>query len=382
MSASLRARSTTKDREARIVHPVMNRREFLQSAGAISLALAGSPLTSLAAAPGQAASPHHLPRWRGFNLTDKCVQRVSGNPPFQESDFALIAEWGFDFARLPLSYLCWTDPSDWLKMREPDLKDIDQAVEFGRKHLIHVNLNLHRAPGYCVNPPKEPLELWTEEKALAACAFHWSQLAKRYQGIPNERLSFDLLNEPANISEETYVRVVRRLVEAIRSEDANRLIIADGLQWGREPVHGLAGLGIAQSTRGYDPMQLTHYKAGWVSGADKWGEPAWPLRIEGKPPFDKGRLRRERIEPWKGLEKKAVGIHVGEWGAFNHTPHKVVLAWMQDCLDLWKEAGWGWALWNLRGGFGVLDSHREDVDYEDFRGHKLDRQMLDLLRRG
>lgn len=30
---------------------------------------------------------------------------------------------------------------------------------------------------------------------------------------------------------------------------------------------------------------------------------------------------------------------------------------------------------------GVLDSGRADVPYEDFRGHKLDRQMLDFLQR-
>jgi hypothetical protein len=37
-------------------------------------------------------------------------------------------------------------------------------------------------------------------------------------------------------------------------------------------------------------------------------------------------------------------------------------------LSLWKEAGWGWSMWNLRGPFGVLDSGRADVAYEDFRG--------------
>ena len=71
---------------------------------------------------------------------------------------------------------------------------------------------------------------------------------------------------------------------------------------------------------------------------------------------------------------------MGEWGVFNRTPHAVTLAFMRDYLDLWREAGWGWALWNLRGGFGVLDSQREDVKYEDFRGHKLDREMLEVLR--
>src|SRR5690606_34580400 len=97
--------------------------------------------------------------------------------------------------------------------------------------------NLHRAPGYCDNPPKEPLDLWTDEKALDACAFQWSHFARRFKGVPPERLSFNLLNEPANVSEATYVRVARHLVEAIRAEDPKRLIIADGLQWGREPVY-------------------------------------------------------------------------------------------------------------------------------------------------
>ena len=55
---------------------------------------------------------------------------------------------------------------------------------------------------------------------------------------------------------------------------------------------------------------------------------------------------------------------------------------MKDCLDLWKEAGWGWALWNLRGSFGVLDSGRTDVEYEKYRGHTLDRKMLELLKNG
>jgi endoglucanase len=53
---------------------------------------------------------------------------------------------------------------------------------------------------------------------------------------------------------------------------------------------------------------------------------------------------------------------------------------MRDSLSLWQEAGWGFALWNLRGDFGVLDSGRADVVYEEFKGHKLDRAMLELLR--
>ncbi len=358
----------------------MKRREFVKlTACAASAVAVSQPLLGLAA-EAAAPSASRLPRWRGFNLLEKFTRRRDGNPPFAETDFAWMQDWGFDFVRLPMSYLCWTDPNDWTKLLEPELKHIDQAVEFGRKRKIHVNINFHRAPGYCVNPPKEPLDLWKDPKALEACSLHWAHFAKRYKGIPNTEVSFDLLNEPSDIPVESYVRVVTALVQAIRAEDPQRLIIADGLRWGNKPVPELAGLKLGQSTRGYQPMQISHYKANWVSGSDKWPEPTWPLKINDRDSWDKERLRKDCIAPWKKLEQAGVGVHVGEWGAFNRTPHKVALAWMRDFLDLWKEAGWGWSLWNLRGSFGVVDSGRSDVEYENFNGHKLDRQMLSLLQ--
>src|SRR5579871_4243104 len=201
----------------------MDRRQFLQQAAV----LAGTcSLSGTVPADREEVSASHLPRWRGFNLLDKYVGER--NRPFNEKDFALIAGWGFNFVRLPLSYRCWTDAKDWRQLREPVLKEIDQAVEFGRQHGIQVNVNFHRAPGYCVNPPAEPKDLWKDAEALDACAFHWGHFAERYKGIPSNRLSFDLLNAPARVPEENYVRVVRRLVQAIRERDPDRLVIADG----------------------------------------------------------------------------------------------------------------------------------------------------------
>jgi endoglucanase len=362
----------------------MTRRHFLQVATAASVLARGLNRTALAAALPE-PTPARLPRWRGFNLLEKFIaDQRRPNGPFRGADFALMEEWGFNFARLPMSYQCWAkgDPAEWLKLDESQLKHIDEAIELGRRHGVHINLNLHRAPGYCVNPPAEPLDLFTDQQALDAAAFHWAQFARRYRGIPNARLSFDLLNEPKDLPEAGYVRVVQALVDAIRGEDPERLIIADGLRWGRNPVPALVPLKLGQSTRGYDPMRVSHHQASWVSGSERWPEPAWPLNPEGPDRWDKDRLRREIIQPWKELEQQGVGVHVGEWGAHNRTPHAVALRWMGDLLDLWREAGWGWALWNLRGSFGVLDSGRRDVAYEDFRGHKLDRAMLDLLLAG
>ncbi len=54
---------------------------------------------------------------------------------------------------------------------------------------------------------------------------------------------------------------------------------------------------------------------------------------------------------------------------------------MEDVLATAQEAGFGWALWNFRGGFGILDSNRTDITYESWQGHQLDRAMLEVLQR-
>jgi len=92
-------------------------------------------------------------------------------------------------------------------------------------------------------------------------------------------------------------------------------------------------------------------------------------------------LRTHVVGPWMQAAREGRFVMTGEFGAYSYTPHGVVLDWMEDYLTLWKEAGMGWALWNFRGSFGVLDSGRQDVEYEEFHGHKLDRKMLELLQR-
>ena len=55
----------------------------------------------------------HIPRYRGFNIQWERKAGDNTKPAFQESDFALMQEWGFNFARLPLSYWIWGKPTDW-----------------------------------------------------------------------------------------------------------------------------------------------------------------------------------------------------------------------------------------------------------------------------
>lgn len=321
-------------------------------------------------------SPAKLPRWRGFNLHAKFN---GANERFHESDFAWIRELGFNFVRLPMDYRAWTDAADWRVFKEATLLEIDEAVRFGEQYGIHVQLNFHRAPGYTVAQPPEALSLWSDEEAQEVCALHWAQFAKRYKDIPSRNLSFNLFNEPGITPSESHRKVVERVAGAIREHDANRLIVCDGRNWSRTPPDELLGLNVAAATRGYEPFHLTHYKASWVKGADAWPPPSYPL-VEGDRTVGKDELHAKFISPWKELASKGMGVMVGEFGAFNQTPHVLVLDWMRDSLALWRDAGWGWAMWDFRGSFGFLDSGRNDVTYEDFHGAKLDRAMLELLK--
>jgi len=95
--------------------------------------------------------------------------------------------------------------------------------------------------------------------------------------------------------------------------------------------------------------------------------------------WDRSRLK-SHYGNWAQLMAQGVGVHCGEGGCFRETPHAVFLTWFRDVLDILTAYGIGFALWNFRGAFGVLDSGRKDIAYEDWHGHRLDRALLKLLQ--
>lgn len=379
-----------------------DRRKFIKTA-TLGMAALGSYRNLPAAETNdipKTLSYQNLPKWKGFNFLDFFnPDPANSRPKTKVESFEWMKDWGFDFVRVPMAYPYYLDidhsnditPDQVYDIDESRVAEVDAIVENATKRGLHVSLNLHRAPGYCINAGfHEPYNLWKDQEALDAFCFHWKMWAKRYSGISPELISFDLVNEPSMredmndqhgkrdpLPAETYHRVAKAASDTIRSVAPNHLIIADGNSGGHVAVPEFADLKIGQSCRGYWPFNISHYKAPWVyKDVSSVPLPKWP---DG--PGANREALKEFYQPWFDLKDSGVGVHCGECGCYNKTPHNLFLAWFEDVLSVLSEKGIGFGLWEMHGTFGILDSQREDVDYEDWYGHKLDRKLLSMLQR-
>mgnify|MGYP001176587904 FL=1 len=378
-----------------------SRRSFLLSVGS------GMAGVRVALGPVSREKPvrNLLPRWRGFNLLDYFSPFPPRDPESSQTtddEFRWMRDWGFDFVRLPMAYPRYirfdssrpVTPEEVLQFEEEAVAKIHKVVDRANGFGLHVSLNLHRAPGYCVNAGfQEPYNLWTDEAAQNAFCRHWTMWAERFRSYSPRQVSFDLVNEPSMrddmndqhaprrpVPGDLYRKVALRAAEAIWSANPDHLVIADGNDVGARPIPEIADLNIGQSCRGYYPHYISHYRAPWVfKDPDSAPKPSWPMTVEGK---TYGRKDLEEFyRPWIETLRQGVGVHCGECGGWRETPHDVFLAWFEDVLQILTEHEIGYALWNFRGDFGILDSGRRDVVYEDWYSHGLDRKFLDLLKR-
>ena len=190
----------------------------------------------------------------------------------------------------------------------------------------------------------------------------------------------DQFSKRGPVPGETYRKVAKETAEVIWKQNPKRLVVCDGNDTGSSVIPEIADLRIGQSCRGYFPHYVSHYRAPWVfKDPNTAPVPVWPGKIDNK------QFNRESLEkfylPWIDLVKKGVGVHCGECGCWRETPHEVFLAWFEDVIGILTENNIGYALWNFRGDFGIIDSGRKDIDYQEWHGHKLDRKMLTLLQR-
>jgi hypothetical protein len=321
-----------------------------------------------------------MPRY-GFNFLWMFMGERPEEPDERALDF--LVTHGFDFVRIPMSYWNWTTDFDYFSPDERVFDIVDRYVEACRSRDLHLSLNLHRAPGYCINGNDlERHNLWVDEVAQDAFVFLWETFATRYAGAGD--VSFDLLNEPPHVGQygltrDNHAGLMRRVTEAIRAVDPGREIAIDGLGGGHLAMPELADLGVVHSGRGYEPMPISHHKASWWPDSETAPAPTYPgLQWQGKS-WDREALR-EFYQPWRDVEAAGAGVHIGECGCYGKTPNDVALRWLSDLFGLYREFGWGFALWKFVGDFGIVEHGRPGARYEVMDGYRVDRELLHVIQ--
>lgn len=322
----------------------------------------------------------------GFNFQWMLVRPGERPRPPDERALDFLATYGFNFVRIPTNYRVWTTDFDYSHPDESVFESLDRHLHACRERGLHVSLNLHHAPGYCITPDKSEIHnLWLDGEAKDAFVFLWQLFATRYGDFSADQLSFDLINEPPEIglrgfSRANHEALIRRTVAAIREIDPTRPITIDGLDGGNLAMPELADLDVTHSGRGYAPYPVSHWGAEWWDGWKEGDAPRYPgLLYQGK------RWGKEDIrsfyQPWRDVERMGRQVHIGEFGCYNKTPNADALRWLGDLFSLWHEFGWGYAMWNFAGPFGIIGHAREGARIETRHGYDVDVDLLELMLR-
>ncbi len=305
-------------------------------------------------------------------LTDEHIESF-----IQKNDFKTIAQWGFNSIRLPVD-------GEWLFENEGRGRIYPRRLAFlqevfrwaGAAGLLTI-LDLHQVPWHSFGKP-ELDNLWKNEEDLNSFCRSWSELTQALKDT-EEPLWFDTLNEPTAKNSTDWNKAAPRVVEAIRSEDRNRMIVVESALWGsvlklEDLVRAVTGPNLTYSFHFYLPMLVTHQGAPWWQDGKAYRETVvYPGPIPKASEYLKGKLPedtravlefenrvwnrealRNLLEPVEKLSKAGHKLYCGEFGVYERAPRQTRLNWMKDVTEILGELKVGWSYWNYKWlDFGI-----------------------------
>jgi endoglucanase len=297
---------------------------------------------------------------------------------FTEEDMTLIARLGYDHVRLPVDEEQLWDESG--RPEEEAFALLNQALDWASERGLPVIVDLHIVRAHHFNEEVRPL--WTDPKAQERFLELWVELSDRLKDRPNDEVAYELMNEAVADDPEDWNRLVERAVEVVREGEPERTIVIGSNKW--QQVETFDQLRIPEgdpnillSFHLYTPMALTHYGASWTKVGEYEGSVRYPGVVvteddlAGLPDdlvgairdgrglyFDRTVLEEKLAQPLALARKANLPLYCGEWGALPSTPRADRLRWYRDFRSVLEGNGIGWAHWDYKGGFGVVDGDR------------------------
>lgn len=299
---------------------------------------------------------------------------------FTEADVRQIAAWGFDHIRIPID--------EEQMFHEDGSKDeeafalLHQALNLCLKYRLRAVVDLHILRTHYFDAEVKPLfsEKWAQE-AFYEC---WRKLSGELNRYSTDWVAYELMNEPVADNPEEWNVIVRRCHTAIRELEKDRVLVIGSNRW--QSFNTAKDLSIPEgdphiilSFHYYNPMILSHYRAGWTEykgygGPVHYpGQTVWPEEIALRPEeeqeafghwteesYDKKRFASEFQQVLEVARRYGIPVYCGEYGCLSVPANaQQRYAWLTDMNEVFDSLGIARAVWCYRegpGGFGILSS--------------------------
>jgi endoglucanase len=288
-------------------------------------------------------------------------------------DIALIKSMGFDHVRLSVN------PQPMFTMNQPQkipaeyLGYLDAAVKMILDHGLVVVIDMHPESDF-------KQRLMNEDGFVEQFGDFWRAMAQHYSTWDQDRLLFEILNEPEFADRYRWLGVQMKLEASIREGAPHHTIIAAGARWSsndellfQEPLNDS---NVIYNFHFYDPHIFTHQGATWGEYYWHWlkglhypstpesaGEVALLVPNEmdrlrviryGRDHWDAARIDSEIKQAAAWAERRGVPLICNEFGVYRKADPQDRAAWIHDVRTALEQHNIGWTMWDYSGSFGVV----------------------------
>lgn len=289
-------------------------------------------------------------------------------------DFESIASFGFDHVRLPLD-----EEHLWLPDGSKDeaaWEILDRALDLAAEHGLKAVTDLHILRSHHFNQVEVPA-LYTDPAEQERFCSLWDDLATHLSRRSPDLLALEVLNEAVARDTADWNRVVNAAFARMRSAAPAHTIFT-GSNWYCmcSTFDELAIPDDANQTltfHFYNPMCVTHFGASWWEGGDWRGPVSYPglpfpdgvpeqvpealrkVLLKGNVPSGAQQMRVEIEPPLRRSRETSLPLYCGEFGVHDKAPLELRQKWLRDAVGVFEANDIGWAVWDWKGVFGVVD---------------------------